>query len=392
MTRPELKQRRVLTIGPVLAARAREALPEAALEVVAPVREEVLAALRPGLDLVLIDCARVAPELSCQIVDALARRETQPGVLLVDAQLSVGLVRALMQLRRSDMLEAPFATSDLARAAAALLAEGGGPQTTPQNSRCWSLMGAVGGAGATTLAIELAATLAKRATGPRQVALIDLNLADGATAAYLGATPNMRLAEASGASERLDPAILGAFAAQLEWGFDLFAAPRDPQAFNRTSCAGVCRLLDVACQMYGAVIVDLPRLRQPWSMDVLAGSDEVLVVSELTVPALLSARALVGEIEQELKGDRTPRLILNRLAGRKFGPAPSRAEAEKALGRKLDGAVTSDWEAAACSINLGGPVCEHRPRSKIVKDVAALVDHLSAQPGGADDQMLRTAR
>jgi len=392
MTAPQLQQRRVLTIGPVLAARAKEALPEAALEVAAPEREAALAALHPGLDLVLIDSARVAPELSCQIVEALARRDVQPAVLLVDAQLSVGLVRALMQLRRSDMLEAPFATSDLARAALALLMDAGGPQTKPQNSRCWSLMGAVGGAGATTLAIELAATLAKRASGPRQVALIDLNLADGAAGAYLGATPNMRLAEASGASERLDPAILGAFAAQLEWGFDLFAGPRDPHAFSRVSCAGVCRLLDVACQVYGAVIVDLPRLRQPWSMDVLAGSDEIIVVSELTVPALLSARALVGEIEQELKDARTPRLILNRLAGRTFGPAPSRAEAEKALGRKIDGAVTSDWEAAACSVNLGGPVGAHRPRSRIVKDVAALVDRLTVQPAERDDRKLGAAR
>jgi len=387
-----LQQRRVLAIGPVLAARAKEALPEVILEAAAPEREDALAALHPGLDLVLIDCACVGPELSCEIVEAVARRDGQPGVLLVDAQLSVALVRALMQLHRSDMLEAPFATSDLARAAAALLPDAGEPQTQPQNCRCWTLMGAVGGAGATTIAIELAATLAKRASGPRQVALIDLNLADGAAAAYLGAKPNMLLAEASSASERLDPAILGAFAAQLDWGFDLFAGPRDPQAFCRMSSASICRLLEVACQVYGAVIVDLPRLRQPWSLDVLAGSDEVMIVSELTVPALLSARALVGEIEQELKGDKKPRLILNRLAGRKFGPAPSRAEAEKALGRKIDGAVTSDWEAAACSINLGGPVSEHRPRSRIVKDVAALVDRLHARPAEIGDRVLRAAR
>ncbi len=97
------------------------------------------------------------------------------------------------------------------------------------------------------------------------------------------------------------------------------------------------------------------------------------------MPALLAARALAGEIEDELSDNRRPRLILNRMANRAFGPAPSRAEAEKALQRKVDGAITSDWEAAACSVNLGGPISQHRPRSKIVKDVVGLVDRLTAQ-------------
>ena len=61
--------------------------------------------------------------------------------------------------------------------------------------------------------------------------------------------------------------------------------------------------------------------------------------------------------------------MLNRLASRMFGPAPSMAEAEKALQRKAEAGVTSDWEAAAASVNLGGPISTHRPKSKIVKDI-----------------------
>ena len=79
----------------------------------------------------------------------------------------------------------------------------------------------------------------------------------------------------------------------------------------------------------------------------------------------------------ELNDDVLPKIVLNRMAKRAFGPGPSQAEAEKALGRKVDGAITSDWEAAACSANLGGPISHHRPRSKIVRDVAALVDGLA---------------
>jgi pilus assembly protein CpaE len=274
------------------------------------------------------------------------------------------------------VIEAPFTAEDVARAAAALIAE---PVVlaAPVNARCWSVVGSVGGCGATTIAVELATALARRGADKR-VALVDLNLVDGAAAAYLGATPMMHLAEASASPERIDAAMLSAFAMRVGDGVDLLAAPRDPKAFARVSQTAVCRMLEIACQVYDWIVIDLPRHQQPWSLDVLAGSDEVLVVSELTVPALLSARSLAAEIEAELPEAQPPRIILNRLASRVFGPAPSLAEAEKALQRKADGGVTSDWEAAAASVNLGGSISHHRPRSKIVRDIAVLVDRLTA--------------
>ena len=209
------------------------------------------------------------------------------------------------------------------------------------------------------------------------VGLIDLNLADGAAAAYLGGKAAMNLAEAAAAPDRMDAALLGTFASRVSGGFDLFAGPRDPTAFSRHSPTAVCRLLEVACQTYDWLVVDMPRMRQPWTLDVLAGSDEVLIISELTVPALLAARALTDEVEAALSEGFQVKIMLNRLATRTFGPGPSRGEAERALGRKVDGVITSDWEAAACSANLGGPISHHRPRSKIVRDVATMVDGLA---------------
>ncbi len=377
MSGAEFRRKHALLIGPDLKPLAERALEGAVLEVAGLDPDAILASLRAGLDLVLVDADAAAPELIAQVVEALARRTEPPAVLLIGARMPTSLVRALFKLPRSDVLEAPTTAADLAKAAAHVLAEA--VHATARSSRCWSVMGSVGGAGATTLAIELAAILAKQASQPGSVALVDLNLAYGAAPAYLGASANMRLVEASASPERIDAAILDAFAVRIEAGFDLLAAPRDAQAFARVAPAAVQRVLEMACQTYDWVIVDLPRWRQPWTLDVLSGSDEVLIVSELTVPALLQARAFVGEIEAEAPDGRRPRLILNRMSGRAFGPAPSRAEAEKALGRKVDGAITSDWEAAACSVNLGGPISQHRPRSKIVKDVMGLVDRLSAQ-------------
>jgi len=296
-------------------------------------------------------------------------------------------VRALMKMPRSDVLEPPFTSVDLARTASGLLTEAP-VAATPHNAHCWTVIGSVGGCGATTIAVELATTLANRSQGDRRVALVDLNLADGAAAAYLGATPNMLLAEASATPERIDAAILAAFSMRVGGGLDLLAAPRDPLAFAKVGQPTVCRLLEVACQVYDWIVIDMPRHHQPWTLDVLSGSDEVLVVSELTVPALLSARSLASEIEAEIPGGPAPRIILNRLASRVFGPAPSLTEAEKALGRKAEGGITSDWEAAAASVNLGGAISHHRPRSKIVRDIGVLVDRLT-QPAAESPRLRR---
>src|SRR5690606_18786754 len=117
----------------------------------------------------------------------------------------------------------------------------------------------------TTLAVEIATALAARSDKPRSVCLIDLNLADGAAAAYLGATPAMRLADFGAAADRIDAAILQAFVTPVSKELDLLAAVRDPAAFDAVSREAVLRVLEVACESYAWVILDMPRHRRAWS-------------------------------------------------------------------------------------------------------------------------------
>lgn len=369
-------KRKVLAVGHGVTEIATQALAGATLEIAGPERLSGRWKAGEAPDLVLIDAGCAPPEELVAAIAALARSGAAPAAILVGDHLPVSLVRALLKVPRSDVLEAPFTAADLATAAAALMTPEALP-AAPSASKLWVVVGAVGGSGATTVAVETACALAQR-TRERGVLLVDLHLADGSAAAYLGAGANMALSRA--APERIDPALLDAFSSPAPGGFDLLAAPRDPYAFERTPSEAVIRLLDVACQVYDYVVVDAPRHRHPWSLDVISGSDELVVVSELTVPALIAARSLVAEIERDAPTGPAPRIVLNRLSKRMFGPAPSIGEAEKALQRRADGGITSDWEAAAASVNLGGPIAHHRPRSHIVKDVAGLVDRMIANP------------
>jgi pilus assembly protein CpaE len=379
MTHWSLLGRRILAVGQGLAPLARGALFGAVVEVAGV--ERLLEAQPGQAELVLIDADACDPDALLAGLAAVAALVPSPPILVICTRLPAGLARAVMRLPGSDVLEAPFDSEQLQAAIYGLLDQVKDQPAEPSThqSRCWSVVGAVGGAGATTLAVEMASALAAKSSKERGVCLVDLNLADGAAAAYLGATAAMSVAQLGPVAERMDGALLAAFATPAAKGLDILACPRDPLAFDQISREAVLRILEIACEAYDHVIVDMPRHRRSWTLDVLGGCDEVLVVSELTVPALLAARAFSEELERAMPGSPRPRVVLNRVASRMFGPAPSTAEAERALERKADGGISSDWEAAAASVNLGGAIRQHRPKSKIVRDVQALVDRMLAR-------------
>jgi len=377
---PQIEGRRILALGAGLAGLAQGPLAGAALEMGSVVQLEGLPA--GSADLILIDADAWDTAALAGAIKALSGLRVCPPVLVLGENLPTGLVRNVLRLEASDILESPFSPEQLIAAVQALLVEAqpAAMPTSGAESRCWGVTGAVGGSGATTIAIEIAHLLAAQSGKERAVCLVDLNLADGAAAAYLGCAPTARLADLGHSGDRIDAAMLHAFVTPVSKGLDLMAGVRDATAFDAVGREAILRMLEVACECYEWVILDLPRHRRSWTLDALAGCDEVLVISELTVPALLAARAYSDEIEDALSTGLRPRIVLNRLASRMFGPAPSMTESEKALQRKAEAGISSDWEAAAASVNLGGPIAQHRPKSKIVKDIQTLVERLASNP------------
>jgi len=376
---------RVAVLGAKLAIIAEEAFPGAAIEVVTGPNASAFDLAAQLADLVLIEADGMLADTVQAALGRLIRVAPQPAVIVAGASVPIALARALIKLERSDLMETPFCPADLARAATPLLRPG-----SAKPCICWGVMGAVGGAGATTVAIEIAAALAAR-DQPGRGCLIDLNLADGAAADYLGVRANMRLDEAADSPDRIDQALLDAYCTPAFAGVDLLAGPRSSKAHEIVTPHAVMRVLEVAAQKYDWIIIDMPRHRRAWTLDVLSGCDEILVVSELTVPALLAARDLCLELEEELPDRLAPGIVLNRMSSRVMGPAPTLGEAQKALKRNAIGSITSDWESAARAVNLGGPILHRHPRSKIVRDIRNLVSELMARAAGAADGDLRVA-
>ena len=203
---------------------------------------------------------------------------------------------------------------------------------------------------------------------------MDLNLADGMTSSFLEAVPKLDLHALSAAPERLDARLLAAWCWQHDGGVAIITAPRNPDADLLASEAAVLRLLDVACTSFPFVIVDMPRHMMPWTKPVLAAVDEVVIVSELTVPSLHAAADMCRDVDV-LRGDTSKaRLVLNRMFQKKqFRAGFPVGKAEEAIERKIDVTITSDWDAARTAVNLGKPIADVKPKSPLVLDVDKMV-------------------
>jgi len=327
-----------------------------------------------------------------QLLLMLAVEHASTAVVVVSDQLPAHMVRALMKLEAWDVLAVSASAGDLLETAARLSDARTETKGGAATSVCWAFRGAVGGAGVSTLAIESSFALA-RLVGPGKVCLVDLNLADGMTASFLEAVPKLDLPALSSAPERLDARLLAAWCWQHEDGVSIIASPRNPEADLMASEAAVLRLLDVTCAAFPYVILDMPRHMMPWTKSVLSAVDQAVIVSELTVPSLHAAADMCRDIDA-LRGEGSKaRLVLNRMFQKKqFRAGFPVDQAEKAIERKIDVTVTSDWDAARTAVNLGKPVANVKPKSALVMDVDNMVRKFAPEGMIENSQTTRTAK
>ncbi|MBU3922172.1 MAG: hypothetical protein KJ961_16375, partial [Alphaproteobacteria bacterium] len=87
------------------------------------------------------------------------------------------------------------------------------------------------------------------------------------------------------------------------------------------------------------------------------------------------------------------RLVLNRMFKKKqFRTGFPVDTAEKAIERKIDVTVTSDWDAARTAVNLGKPIADVKPKSPLVLDVDQMVRLLAPDGMIENSQSRKSAR
>lgn len=234
-----------------------------------------------------------------------------------------------------------------------------------------SICGAQGGAGATSIAINLALQLAE--TTKAKVALLDLHLQGGEAAVMLGVRPGPGLRIALENPMRADTLFLERAAIEVNERVCLVSADEDLDAQLEITEAGVRHVLGLLRQRFNYIVVDVPVPFPPSIYPVITLSRHVMVLLEAEVTGLRNAHALRAAVTNIAGKDRVFTL-LNR-AGRPGGLP--RAALVKALGAEPDIVVPDLGKGMTQAVNLGIPALKHvrklrRHLAPIVREISGI--------------------
>ncbi|WP_225713083.1 AAA family ATPase [Bradyrhizobium semiaridum] len=234
-----------------------------------------------------------------------------------------------------------------------------------------SICGAQGGAGATSIAINLALQLAE--TTKAKVALLDLHLQNGETSVMLGLRPGPGLRIALENPMRADTLFLERAGIDVNEKVCLISADEDLDAQLDITEAGVRHVLSLLRQRFNYIVVDVPVPFPPSIYPVIKTSRHVLVLLEAEVTGLRNAHALRTAVTNIAGKDRVFTL-LNR--ANRAGGLP-KATIVKALGAEPDMVIPDLGKGMTQAVNLGIPALKHvsglrRHLAPIVREITGV--------------------
>jgi len=291
-------------------------------------------------------------------------------VALIGESREITFYRELMELGLTEYLPRPL-TRDMVLDQLRPKLLGDAPGQIDRGGHVISICGAQGGAGATSIAINIALQLAE--TTKAKVALLDLHLQGGETAVMLGVQPGPGLRIALENPMRADTLFLERAAIEVNERVCLISADEELDAQLDITEAGVRHVLGLLRQRFNYIVVDVPVPFPPSIHPVITLSRHVLVLLEAEVTGLRNAHALRTAVTNIAGKDRVFTL-LNR--ANRAGGLP-RATIVKALGAEPDMVIPDLGKGMTQAVNLGIPALKHvsglrRHLAPIVREITGV--------------------
>jgi pilus assembly protein CpaE len=304
----------------------------------------------------------------------MARLGARPPIVVITQAFDAGVARALVQMRVADFLVKPVAPVELVRTCARVAQ---GPVTTATETteaKIYTFLPAVGGAGVTTLALQSAMLLLNSGPGGRSsTCLVDLDFQHGACADYLDLEPRLNLNEIEPRPERLDRQLMEVMLSHHPSGLAVIAAPNRPAEMRSFDPDVVTRLLDMVSTQFDYVVFDMPRTWFSWTDSVLLGSDELFIVSEMTVPGLRHAKQLVEAVRERLGDGPKPKVIVNRFEQQMFSTGLRKNDIERVLGDSFAACIPNHYAIVREAIDRGVPLEDVKPGNKITLAIKKMI-------------------
>jgi pilus assembly protein CpaE len=314
-------------------------------------------------------------DLSAAVALADTMRVTKPavGVILVRRRVDTAVLAEALRAGMREVVEErdlKALNEAVARAYAlhdALTAATGDDSAQPtKRGTLITVFSAKGGVGKTTLATNLAATLADN--GKRSVCIVDLDLALGDVSIVMQLFPIHTIADAVGMEGSLDPQAVEGLLTQHSPGLSVLVAPVQPDAKDRIKGELIGRILHILKERFDFIVVDTPPAFDDVVLQAFDESDLLLLVANLDVPTLKSLKITAETLTLLNHPKDRWRLVLNR-ADMKVGLTPH--EVEKTLDMKITASIPQSNDVPT-SINHGKPIALESPRHPVSQAIKRL--------------------
>lgn len=274
----------------------------------------------------------------------LKRQHPTTGVLLVASQLDPALMLEAMRAGVNEFVTYPVSVPELQTAIRRLL----GNLAPAVRGDVFAFIGAKGGVGTTTVAVNIATALAQATR--EATLLIDLNVACGDAAVFLGTEPRFSLVDALENIERLDAAFFNGLIVRTKYNLELLGASGRPVT-GSFDPARIRTLLEFASATRQNTVLDVPR-SDTTALDSLEAATKIVLVVNQELATVRNAARMAATLRQRYGQNRVS-LVLTRTDRR---AEIGFEDVERTVGMAVSHTFPSDYRQALQAMNKGRPL------------------------------------
>ncbi len=322
-------------------------------------------------NLLILDSMMQGPAL-LHSLDRLAQViEQGTKVVIIGAVNDIALFRELMARGVSEYIVPPVQPIDLIRTVCGLYVN---PEK-PFAGRVIAIIGARGGVGASTIAHNLAWSIAERQESG--ATLLDLDLSFGTAALDFNQDPQQSIADALLAPDRVDDVFLDRVTTKHTQRLQMLTAPATLEREFELDHAAYDTVIERVRRTSPFVILDLPHVWTSWVKQVLLAADDVIIVAGPDLASLRNTKNILDLLKAMRPYDAQPAVALSMVGVPKRPEIPFKDFAE-ALGSQPVAQFAFDPQLFGMAANNGQMIGEVAAQSKI----ALAVDELAASLTG----------
>jgi pilus assembly protein CpaE len=230
-----------------------------------------------------------------------------------------------------------------------------------------------GGLGSTSIAVNLAQAFASVRKESR-VALVDLVVTGGDVRVFLNLKPTYDISHLLAKGSQIDAELLNSVLTPCPggvWALPTGDSPEDQDMFDSAAVGSVLTLLR---QHFAVTVVDCEHHLSEGTLAALDAADRIVLVTQLTVPALRSTQRSLTVCRRLGYDDAKLCVVVNRYQSGDVLPVK---DAEDLLQTQIYWKLPNDYRLSAASLTRGVPVTLEDPNSKLARSYADLVKKLS---------------